>query len=165
MIRVDSATGQLTQIQELGALRNTLLTTGSFDPTGTFLYASASLGNELVWLFRREQGGLLTVVVNPTSEGSAVVGPPQGSYAATVAVNVPPIGGLIFVAVEKDNLVYAGLRNATDGRIRYFPGNVGQVTSTLVRGPTSFAFDPQANVLYIGGDGDNSIVSFQLRGV
>lgn len=44
----------------------------------------------------------------------------QGSYSASISVDVAPVGGLIFVAVEKDNVVYAAVRTTHEGRIQYY---------------------------------------------
>lgn len=48
----------------------------------------------------------------------------QGSYSASISVDVAPVGGLIFVAVEKDNVVYAAVRTTHEGRIQYYDTTV-----------------------------------------
>ena len=88
------------------------------------MYATASLGNNLVWVFQREANGLLTAVVDPAEAGSRPIASPQGSYSAPIVVN-----DLLFVAVEKDNLVYAARRNEETGRLLYLPTAVGEVSA------------------------------------
>ena len=124
---VDPTAGTLTQVQEAGPFRSTLLTSGSFDPKGEFLYCTASLGNNLVWVFKREPGGLLTTVVDPVQQqGGQQVAPPQGSYSSAIALDTPQLGPLLLVSVEKDNVVYLAHRNATNnGRLTYFPSIIG----------------------------------------
>jgi len=160
---VDEATGQLTLQQEVGPLRGTLLTTGSFDQQGDFLYVTASLGNELVWVFKREEGGLLTVVVDPVASTSErEVGTPQGSYAATISVTVPPVEDLLFVAVEKDNQVYAAKRDS-EGKISYFATGVGEGdASTRVNRPVSLAFNTATSTLYVAGQVDNVVAAYKV---
>jgi 6-phosphogluconolactonase (cycloisomerase 2 family) len=188
---VDQGTGTLTQVQEAGPFRSTLLTSGSFDPKGEFLYCTASLGNNLVWVFKREQGGLLTTVVDPVQqEGGQQVAPPQGSYSSAIALDTPQLGSLLLVSVEKDNVVYLAHRNATNsGRLTYFPSIIGGTPTTGAAGgggggnggdgggggggsvgtgggglnrPVSMAFAEEGNTLFISEVGDNAISSYRL---
>lgn len=164
VFNVDDKTGLLTPIQEVGALRSTLLATASFDPKGNFLYVTASLGNELVWVFKRETDGQLTVVVDSVAASTERdVGTPQGSYAASITVTVSPIGDLLFVAVEKENQVYVAKRDVASGRLSYYTQPVGEgVDNTRVGRPTALAFNTAANILYVSGQVDNVISSYKI---
>ena len=167
---MDTTTGQLTQVQELGPLRGTLLTHAQFDAgaPGRFLYATASFGNNLVWVFQREADGQLTAVVDPMlASGRQVPAPSGGSYASALNVDAPGLEDLLLVAVEKENLIYAARRDPDNGgRLSYFPDTVGgDGTATgpsVLRRPVSMAFNPANNVLYVSEAGDNAISSYRL---
>jgi DNA-binding beta-propeller fold protein YncE len=165
---VDQITGHLTQVQEAGPYRGTLLTSAGFDPQGQYLYAAASFGNHLVWAFTREPGGLLTTVVDPELEGGRDVGPPQGgSYAAVLPLDAQGLAPLLLVAVEKENLIYAAQRSPTDGgRLKYFPstaGGDGQAQGPEgLRRPVSMSYDADGGVLFVAEGGDNAISAYRL---
>lgn len=102
------------------------MTSASFDPSGKYLYVTASFGSNLVWVFARGDGGLLTVVTDPVEAGGRPTPSPQGSYSAPLAVSVLGLGDLLFIAVEKDNMVYIAHRNESSGRLSYFSTALGE---------------------------------------
>lgn len=168
--------GTLTQTQEAGPFRSTLLTSATFDPSGAFLYSTASLGNNLVWIFQRQPDGRLTTVIDPvilpslTSPSSGQrdeVPAPQGSYSSSLALEHPLLGPLLMVSVEKDNVVHAAVRQTGEGqqgRLIYLRGEIGGEGGKEGRlnRPSSMAWDETAEVLYVSETGDNAISSYKL---
>lgn len=148
---VDAATGKLTQVQEAGPFRSTLLTSAAFDPQGAFLYSTASFGNNLVWIFQREANGMLTTVIDPVDEATSgrQVGPPQGSYSSVLALDTPSLGALLLVSVEKENVVYVAQRQLSNsGRLSYFAAGVeGGEGGAALNHPASLAFKSDEKVL------------------
>lgn len=161
---VDQTTGQLTQVQEAGPFRGTLLTSAGFDPRGQFLYAAASFGNNLVWAFSREPDGRLTTVVDPMlPTGAQVDGPEGGSYAAVLPLDVNGLPPFLLVAVEKANAVYAAERvvgGDGGGRLSYFASRAEEG----LKRPVALAFDPDAKLLFVAEAGDDAISAFRVAG-
>ncbi len=169
---MDPTTGLLTQVQEAGPYRGTLLTSAGFDPQGQFLYCAASFGNHLVWAFTREPGGLLTTVVDPELAGGREVGAPQGgSYAQVLALDGPgKLGPLLLVAVEKENLIYAARRSVAEGgRISFLASTAGGGDSGAAAGPeglrrpVSMSYDAEGGVLFVAEAGDSAISAYRLK--
>lgn len=161
---IDGKTGKLTQIQELGALRSTLLTSAQFEPTGNFLYATSTLGTNLVWVFRRESFGGLTTEANPVTHAEdAHVQPPTGSYTAAISLLVTPESGLLFTAIEKEGLIYYAKIQPENGRIAYYPNPIGSPgTPFQVKRPAALAYSPVNKFLYVSGDVENTISTFRI---
>lgn len=153
---VDAATGQLTQIQELGPLRATLLSTGVFEPSGKFLYATASLGSSLVLALQKLDGGVLAQLTPPTADGTAAVAPPQGSYSGALNVAMTPSGSMLFVTVEKDNALFVARRGA-DGKLTY-----SSATGIHIGRPVGASVDPSGKVLYVTSASDGAVYSFSV---
>lgn len=161
---IESQTGKLTQIQELGALRSTLLTSAQFEPTGNFLYCTSTLGTNLVWVFRRESFGGLTAVANHVAHAEdAHVQPPTGSYTAAVSLLVTPESGLLFTAIEKEGLIYYAKIQPENGRIAYYPNPIGSPgTAFQVKRPVAMAYNAEQRFFYVSGDVENTISTFRI---